>query len=104
MRYRRKRPEDALQRCVLQHLRIRAPHDCFYFHPANGGQRSPVEAAILNGLGVRAGVPDLIIISLTMEEQIQDQNTHSAPHLTTTSNNGGILWMQHSSFKARAPT
>jgi hypothetical protein len=61
MRYRRKRPEDAIQRCVLQHLRIRAPRDAFYFHPANGGLRSPVEAAILNGLGV-AGVPDLVII------------------------------------------
>jgi hypothetical protein len=62
MRYRRKRPEDASQRCILQHLKLRAPRDAFYFHPANGGQRSPVEAAILNGLGVRAGVPDLIII------------------------------------------
>jgi hypothetical protein len=62
MRYRRKRPEDAIQRAVLQHLKIRAPRDVFYFHPANGGQRSPVEAAILNGLGVRAGVPDLILI------------------------------------------
>jgi hypothetical protein len=62
MRFRRKRPEDQIQRTVLQHLKIRAPRDCFFFHPANGGQRSPVEAAILNGLGVRAGVPDLIII------------------------------------------
>jgi hypothetical protein len=62
MRYRRRRPEDALQRTVLQHLKIRAPSDAFYFHPANGGQRTAIEAAILSGLGVRAGVPDLIII------------------------------------------
>jgi hypothetical protein len=64
MRYRRQRPEDAIQRTVLQHLKIRAPREAFYFHPANGGWRSAAEAAILNGLGVVAGVPDLIIIYL----------------------------------------
>jgi hypothetical protein len=30
--------------------------------PANGGWRSCVEAAILKGMGVRAGVPDIIAI------------------------------------------
>ena len=34
----------------------------FAFHPANGGWRSRVEAAILKGMGVRAGVPDIIAI------------------------------------------
>lgn len=33
----------------------------FAFHPANGGYRTPVEAAILKSMGVRAGVPDIII-------------------------------------------
>lgn len=33
----------------------------FYFHPANGGRRSKAEAGIFKALGVRAGVPDLII-------------------------------------------
>ena len=32
------------------------------FHPANGGDRRPIEAAILKALGVVAGVPDLIFI------------------------------------------
>jgi hypothetical protein len=34
----------------------------FAFHPANGGYRKPIEAAILSGLGVRAGVPDVIAV------------------------------------------
>src|SRR5262245_50749621 len=34
----------------------------FAFHPANGGWRSCIEAAILRGLGVRAGVPDVIAV------------------------------------------
>ena len=34
----------------------------FAFHPANGGWRSSVEAAILKGMGVKAGVPDIIAI------------------------------------------
>jgi hypothetical protein len=62
MTRRRKRPEDALQRAVLEHLRLRGPRTAYWFHVANGGGRSPIEASILKGLGVRAGVPDLIII------------------------------------------
>jgi hypothetical protein len=59
---RRRRPEDQIQRAVLEHLRIRGPRDVFTFAVPNGGWRSPVEAAIMKSLGTRAGVPDLIII------------------------------------------
>jgi len=58
----RRRPEDAIQRAVFQHLRARAAPNVFAFHPANGGYRKPVEAAILKGLGVVAGVPDIVAI------------------------------------------
>jgi hypothetical protein len=34
----------------------------FAFHVPNGGFRKPIEAKILQGLGVRAGVPDVIVI------------------------------------------
>src|SRR5262249_30956413 len=46
----------------FQHLRARATPNVFAFHPANGGYRKPVEAAILKGLGVVAGVPDVIAV------------------------------------------
>jgi hypothetical protein len=59
---RRQRPEDQIQRAVFQHLALRAAPGVFAFHPANGGRRSRVEAAILKGLGVRAGVPDVIAV------------------------------------------
>jgi hypothetical protein len=62
MRYRRRRPEDQLQCVVLQHLKIRGPHDAFWTHFPAGGARSPIEAAMLKGLGVRPGVPDLLIV------------------------------------------
>ena len=58
----RRRPEDEIQRAVFQHLKARAAKNVFYFHPFNGGYRRPVEAAIAKGLGVRAGVPDIIAI------------------------------------------
>jgi hypothetical protein len=54
--------EEALQRAVFAHLAARAQPGVFAFHPANGGYRRPVEAARLKGLGVRAGVPDVIAI------------------------------------------
>ena len=59
---RRRQPEAKLQRAVIKHLAWRAPKDAFFFHVANGGWRSRVEAAILNGLGVTPGVPDILIV------------------------------------------
>jgi hypothetical protein len=56
----RSRPEQQIQRAVFEHLAIRAASTVFAFHPANGGWRSRVEAAVLKGMGVRAGVPDII--------------------------------------------
>ena len=62
MSRRRQRPEDAIQRAVFQHLRARGAPGVFAFHPANGGYRKPVEAAMLKGLGVVAGVPDVFAV------------------------------------------
>ena len=62
MRRRSARPEDAIQRAVFQHLRQRRAPGVFAFHVPNGGKRKPIEAAILKGLGVTAGVPDVIAI------------------------------------------
>ena len=59
---RRRRPEQALHRACAQYLDVALPGDACWFHPANGGARSPVEAAIFKGLGVKAGVPDLVIV------------------------------------------
>jgi hypothetical protein len=61
-RHRRRSPEATIQRAVFAHLRARGAPNLFAFHPANGGYRKPVEAAILKGLGVVAGTPDVIII------------------------------------------
>jgi hypothetical protein len=54
--------EAAIQRAVFQHLAARRVSGVFAFHPPNGGWRSHVEAAILKGLGVYPGVPDVIAI------------------------------------------
>ncbi len=63
---RRNRPEQALQKTVAQFLgtkkNLALPADAVWFHPFNGGARSRVEAAIYTSLGVKPGVPDLIII------------------------------------------
>jgi hypothetical protein len=58
----RARPEQIIQRAVFEHLRLRGAPDVFAFHVPNGGWRSRIEAAILKGLGARAGVPDVIMV------------------------------------------
>lgn len=57
-----RRDEQAIQRTVFQHLAARPATGTFAFHVPNGGARSRTEAAILKGLGVVAGVPDIIAV------------------------------------------
>ena len=59
---RRNRPEEALQRAVASYLDLALPHDAVWFHPPNGGARSKAEAGIFKAMGVKAGVPDIIVI------------------------------------------
>jgi hypothetical protein len=54
--------EQQIQRALFDHLRLRAAPGVFAFHVPNGGYRKPQEAAILSGLGVKAGVPDVVAI------------------------------------------
>jgi hypothetical protein len=60
---RRHQSEAALQRAVCQHLEARAVRGLVWWHCPNGGVRSPIEAAILKGLGVRAGAADLMFLN-----------------------------------------
>lgn len=55
------RPEQMLHIATAAMLRVILPRGAFFLHFPAGGFRSPVEAAILKGMGVLAGVPDLII-------------------------------------------
>jgi hypothetical protein len=54
--------EGEIQRTVFAHFTVRGAPGVFAFHPPNGGYRKPIEAAILKGLGVRPGLPDVIAI------------------------------------------
>ena len=56
-----RRDEQTLQRALCQHLELRAARGLVWFAVPNGGWRSPVEAAIFKGLGIKAGVADLIL-------------------------------------------
>lgn len=56
------RPEDQIQRAVFQHIRTRGAPGLVAWHTPNGGKRKPIEAAIFKGLGVRAGVSDIIAV------------------------------------------
>jgi len=62
MSTRRHRSEDSIQSAVCQHLWTRASPGLVWWAVPNGGKRNRVEAAILKGLGVRAGVCDLIAV------------------------------------------
>jgi hypothetical protein len=79
---RRRRPEDAIQRAVFAHIRTRGVQGLVAIHPANGGYRRPVEAKILRGLGVTAGVPDILAWhdgkSYALEVKAEDGRTSEA--------------------------
>ena len=59
-----KRPEQIIQIHVASHLaKIEAFTGAFtFFHVPNGGYRTAAEGSIFKQMGVRAGVPDLVIM------------------------------------------
>jgi hypothetical protein len=59
----RSRPEQQIQRAIVLHLQWRARRGVWWTHVPNGGWRWKVEGAILKGIGVVAGAPDLLIVA-----------------------------------------
>jgi len=61
---RRASPEEDLQRLCVEYagaLSLKYPLLDYLFHPANGGKRPKGEAGKLKALGVKPGVPDLML-------------------------------------------
>jgi hypothetical protein len=58
---RMRRPEQAFQKSLVKDLAMILEPRVFFFHVPNGGWRSKVEAAILQAMGVVAGMTDLVI-------------------------------------------
>ena len=54
--------EQQIQLAVCRHLLWRGVPGLVWFHPPMGGYRTPTEAKIMKGLGVKAGVADLILL------------------------------------------
>jgi hypothetical protein len=54
--------EQQIQRTLVAHLTARPAADLWWCHVPNGGFRTRTEGAILNGLGLRKGAPDLLLI------------------------------------------
>jgi hypothetical protein len=48
---------------LVKHLEVRAKPGVFWCHIPNGEYRAKVTAAILSGMGVKRGVPDMMFIS-----------------------------------------
>jgi len=54
--------EDEIQKAVAQYLDVKLPKDWRWFHPPNGGHRLKAVAGKLKSQGVKAGVPDVVIL------------------------------------------
>jgi hypothetical protein len=59
-----KRPEQSLQRSIIQGLRIGLPHGWIVAHVPNGGKRTKVEGAIFKAMGVVPGMPDIMVMGV----------------------------------------
>jgi hypothetical protein len=51
--------EDNLQKAVARYLDTIG---AFWFHCPNGGSRNAIEASKLKGMGVKAGIPDCLVL------------------------------------------
>ncbi len=62
-RQRRQRPEEMLHRAVADYLDKAIPADAFWWaNTAQRGTRKRFEMGVLNALGQKAGLPDVMII------------------------------------------
>src|SRR4029450_13098959 len=57
-----KRPEQLIHRAVIEHLRLRAIPGLLWWHTPQGAPYGALQGAIMSGLGVRAGVSDLLLL------------------------------------------
>ena len=57
---RRRSPEAAIQRAVIEHLRLRAKPDVLWLHVPNGERRDKITGAKLKRMGVVPGTADLL--------------------------------------------
>lgn len=57
--------EASLQKACVQYLEWH-PKKPLFFHPPNGGTRHRIEAAKFKAQGVKAGVPDIMIMETTV--------------------------------------
>lgn len=63
---RKAQPEQIIHRAIADYLELVSKVEGFWFTSfPGGGKRSKVEAAIFKGLGVKAGVADILIVSNT---------------------------------------
>lgn len=58
----RGREEDQIQAAVCLHLTVRALPGVVWWHTPNGGSRTAAEAGRFKALGVKAGVPDVLVL------------------------------------------
>jgi hypothetical protein len=56
------RPEDEVQKGVVDQLKVRAAEGVVWWHTPNGGKMNPRTGARLKRLGVLAGFPDLAAV------------------------------------------
>ena len=54
--------EQAIHESLCQWLTLALPREAFFFHPANGEYRNVITGARLKRMGLKAGVPDLVVL------------------------------------------
>jgi hypothetical protein len=54
--------EAQIQKCIFEHINVRGQPKMLAWHTPNGGYRRPHEASIFKGMGVMAGVADVVIL------------------------------------------
>lgn len=79
---RRRSDESDVHAAVVAHLTMRGMPGSIFWHTPNGGARSKSEAGRFKTLGVKAGIPDLLVLrdSRLFALELKADNGRLSPH------------------------
>lgn len=76
---RRNAPEQVLHRATARYLDLTLCPPAMWFHPPNGGNLSKAQSGIMKAMGLKPGIPDIVILANGTAHFIELKAANSYP-------------------------